>query len=271
MPEHSLFCLVRAELRKVTRQPSNWALLPAAVALGVVARAAADGQATGMGLGPFQLAIDTYRAFAAAGVGVIMLAVTARLVALEYQLGTIRVVLARGVGRLRLLTAKLVAMSLVAVSVLALLALAGTGYVTVELHGQTAAVSWHDVWLAALVVALSAMACMVIGLAAGAVGRSMTFAMAVAAGFFPFDNGLGIVLPLLQNATQERVWADLTTYLLGPALNHLPSVLMGRHAAELVTPQLPVGTTHCLLVIAGYVAVLAVAAILVTWRRETLE
>lgn len=75
---------------------------------------------------------------------------------------------------------------------------------------------------------------------AGAVGRSMTFAMAVAARFFPIDNGLGYILPLLQNATQERVWADLSTCLLGPTMNHLPSVLMGRRAGELVPTQLPV-------------------------------
>ena len=271
MVEHALFCLVRAELRKVVRQRSNWALPPAAVALGVLARMAAADQAAGLGLGPFQLAIDTYRAFAAAAAGVILLALSARLVAQEYDLGTVRVVLARGVGRLRLLTAKLVATIVVALAVLALLAVGGVVSVAVQLQGRTATVAWHDVWPAALVVALSAVVCTVIGLVAGAVGRSMTFAMAVAAGFFPFDNGLGVVLPILQNATQERVWADLTTYLLGPTLNHLPAVLTGRHAAELVTPQLPVDATHSLLVIAGYVLVLAGAAVLVTWRRETLE
>lgn len=269
MPGSSFSCLVRGELRKVVLQGSNWALPVVAVAVGGLSAAAAGDQARG--LGPFQFAMDTYRAFAAAAVGVVVLAVSARLVALEYQQGTIRVVLARGVGRLQLLLAKLAVVGLVALPVLAALALAGVVDVVVGLHQHPATVDWQDVSLAALTVALSAVVCGVLGAAAGAVGRSMTFAMAVAAGFFPTDNGLGYVLPLLNNATQERVWADLSTYLLGPTLNHLPSVLMGRPAGELVPPQLPVDATHSLLVIAGYVGVFIAAAALVNWRRDTLE
>jgi len=262
-------CLVRAELRKVVLQRANWAVPAIAVALGWVADATARDQAAG--LSPFPAAIDAYRMFAAAVVGVIVLAVSARLVAEEYQQGTVRVVLARGVGRLRLLGAKVAAVAVVALPVLAVLALAGTVDVAVELRGQPASVAWGDVWPSSLVVVLSAAVGAVVGAAAGAVGRSMTFAMAVAAGFFPVDNGLGYVLPLMQSATQERVWGDLSTYLLGPTLNHLPSVLMGRHAAELVPPEWPVDVAHSLLVVGAYVAVLAAAAAAVTWRRDTLE
>jgi len=269
MLRNSVTCLVRGELRKLLRDPFSWALPVVAVAVGGLAGAAASDVAHG--LGSFQYATDTYRAFAAAAVGVVTLTVSARLVAVEYQQGTIRVVLARGVGRLQLLTAKLAAVAVVALPVLATLALAGVVDVVIQLHQNPAAVAWQDVWLATLTVTVSAVVCAVLGAAAGAVGRSMTFAMAVAAGFSPVDNGLGYVLPLLQNATQERVWADLSTYLLGPTLNHLPSVLMGRPAGELVPPQLPVGATHSLLVIAGYVAVFIAAAALVTWRCDTHE
>lgn len=269
MLDRSLSCLIRGELRKVGLQPSNWALPAVAVAVGGLAGSAAGAQAPG--LGHFQYAMDTYRAFAAAAAGLVVLAVSARLVAQEYEQGTIRVVLARGVGRMRLLLAKVAAVGVVALPVLAVLALAGVADVAIQLQQRPAAVAWHDVWLSALTVILSAAAGGILGAAAAALGRSMTFAMAVAAGFFPLDNGLGYVLPLLQTATQERVWADLSTYLLGPTLNHLPSVLMGRPAGELVPPQLPVDATHSLLVIAGYLAVLAASAALVTWWRDTLE
>lgn len=269
MPGSSFPCLVRGELRKAALQGSNWALPVAAVVVGGLAGAAAGD--TAARLGPFELAIDTYRAFAAAAVGVVMLGVSARLVAVEYQLGTIRVVLARGVGRLRLLLAKLAAVGVVALALLAAAGIAGVLEVAVRLQQRPAPVAWRDVWLAALAVALSAAACGLLGAAAGVVGRSMAFAMAAAAGFFPVDNGLAYVLPILQNATQERTWADLTTYLLGPTLNHLPAVLMGRSAGELVPPQLPVDATHSLLVIAGYLAVFVVASALVTRWRDTLE
>jgi hypothetical protein len=157
----------------------------------------------------------------------------------------------------------------VALTVLAALAIAGAVFLAVWLHQQAAAIAWRDVWAAALTVALSTVAGGLLGTAAGAVGRSLTFAAAVAAGFFPVDNGLGYVLPILNTATQERVWADLTTYLLGPTLNHLPSVLMNRSAGELVPPAVPADATHSLLVVAGYVAVFVAAAALVTWRRDT--
>jgi len=180
-------------------------------------------------------------------------------------------VLARGVGRLQLLLAKLAALALLGLSVFAALAVAGFMEVTIRLQQQSAVVSWRDVWPAALTVALSVMVCCTLGVAAAAVGRSMTFAMAVAMGFFPIDNGLGYVLPLLHSATQERVWADLSTYLLGPTLNHLPSVLMHRPAGELISPEPAVAATHSLLVMAAYVAVFMTAAAVVTWRRDTLE
>jgi ABC-type transport system involved in multi-copper enzyme maturation permease subunit len=269
MSAPSTWCLVRGELRKVVRQRSTWALPPAAAAVGWAAAAVAADQAAR--LGHFEAAIDTYRAFAAAAVGTILLVVSARLVATEYQEGTIRVVLARGTGRLRLLFAKLAAVGVLALPLLATVAVAGLVYLAFVVQQPRAAVAWRDVWVAALTVALSAAACGLLGAAAGAVGRSMAFALAVAGGFFPVDNGLGLVLPLLHTATQERVWGAASSYLLGPTLNHLPSVLMGRPAGELVPPELPVGAAHSLLVVAAYLAVFAGAAVAGTRFRDVLE
>ena len=118
---------------------------------------------------------------------------------------------------------------------------------------------------------LSAAACGLLGAAAGAVGRSMAFAAAVALGFFPVDNGLGLILAPLAQATQQGVWLDLSTYLLGPTLNHLPAVLMGRPTGEVAAPLRPVDAAHSLLVVCGYLAVLAVAAVVSTRWRDTTE
>ncbi len=234
--------------------------------LGILAAKAAGDAASR--LSPFQLVLDTYRTFAAAAIGVMMLGISAQLVAAEYRWGTIRVVIGRGVGRVRLLGAKLAAVAIVAVPVLALLGLGGASDLAVRVTQRSAPAVWSEIWLSAAVVLLSAAVCAVLGAAAGAIGRSMTFAMVVVAGFFPVDNILGYLLPLIQNATQEQVWASATTYLLGPTLNQLPAVLMGRPAAQLVGPELPTDLTHSLVVIAGYIGVLATAAALLTSERD---
>jgi ABC-2 type transport system permease protein len=271
MPQPSFSCLVSGELRKVVRQRSNWVVPLAAVGVGVAAGATAADQANLLHEKSFAFGIDVYRVFAAASIGVLMLALSARLVAMEYQLGTVRAILARGVGRPRLLLAKLAALGLVALSGLAALMVAGIVFVAIQIHQRPTAAAWREVWIGALTVLLSTGACGLLGAAAGAVGRSMTFAAAVAVGLFPVDNILGYLLPILGNATQERVWSELTTYQLGLALNHLPLVLMGRRAGELVAPALPVDATHTLLVIAVYVAVFVAGGALLSWRRDTLE
>jgi len=51
-------------------------------------------------------------------IGIFLLVLTAFVIGLEYQLGTIRILLARGVGRLQLLTAKLLAVVIIALGVL---------------------------------------------------------------------------------------------------------------------------------------------------------
>lgn len=267
MPRASIGCLLRGELRKIIFQRTNWVLPVAAFGLGILAATAA-GDTAPSGLNSFQLALDTYRAFAAAAIGVMMVGTSAQLVAAEYQWATVRVVTGRGVGRLRLLSAKLAAVLLVAVPLLVLLGGAGAADVAVRAAAGSTPAVWSEVWLSAIVVAMSAVVCAVLGAAAGAVGRSITFALAVVAGFFPADNILGYVLPIIQNATQEQFWANATTYLLGPTLNHLPAVLIGRPAAELVVPELPIDLAHSLVVIAGYTALLVIAAAIVTSRRD---
>ncbi len=50
--------------------------------------------------------------------GIFLIILTARVIGLEYQLGTIRILLARGVGRLQLLLVKLLTIVLVALLIL---------------------------------------------------------------------------------------------------------------------------------------------------------
>src|SRR5262249_59351907 len=62
---------------------------------------------------------DAYLAIFDVGSGIFLLVVSARLVGMEYSGGTIRVLLARGTGRVRLLLAKLTALVLLGLVLLA--------------------------------------------------------------------------------------------------------------------------------------------------------
>jgi len=57
------------------------------------------------------------------------------------------------------------------------------------------------------------------------------------------------------------------------ALNHLPSLLSGRHVdvEALVPPSTPMSVGHGLAVVAVYCAALAVVAVVPTWRRDVVE
>jgi len=74
--------------------------------------------------GNVYLLLNVFLSVFDAGAGIFLLLVSARLVAMEYSSGTIRVLLGRGTGRLQLLLAKLVALALLGVASLAAYALA---------------------------------------------------------------------------------------------------------------------------------------------------
>jgi ABC-2 type transport system permease protein len=279
--------LIRGELRKISRDRGSQWLTALAIFLVVLAGVGAAGDT-----GITQLArqrpqefvlnlADVMRIAVTTGLGVLVLVGSARLVAMEYGGGTIRVVLARGVGRVQLVVAKAAALVLAGGLVLALLSILGVvlGCAVVVkqtggMHALTVldAAAWRGMAVDLLVAVVSLFVCVLLGVAAGA-SRSMAVAVAAAVGFFPVDNGLVPFLSVLSDATGKRVWNDLTGYLLGPTLNHLPTLLSGRHVdiEALAPPSTPTTIGHGLAVVAVYCAVLVVVAVVPTWRRDVLE
>jgi ABC-type transport system involved in multi-copper enzyme maturation permease subunit len=229
--------------------------------------------------------------------GIFLLVLGAHVVGLEYQQGTIRVLLGRGVGRLQLLFAKVAALAAAGAALLALgalieaaagalivPALAGGGHPWTVLGAEY----WADVRAYALGVLISAGVTLLLAVAAAAVGRSLAFGLAVGLSWFAVDNLAMIPLNVLVNVTHSDFWRQLSGYLLGPLLNRLSGylaapyhvVVAGPHGPAVVAvpvdgfgvpPLVSVSAGHALAVIAGYAAVFAAAAILPTWRRDVLE
>jgi ABC-type transport system involved in multi-copper enzyme maturation permease subunit len=215
--------------------------------------------------------------------GVFLLVVGSRLVSMEYGSGTIRVVLARGTGRLGLLAAQYTALAMVALLLLAAFVVVSAGFLvaivlawrgSLQPLGTLPTTAWTDTWRLVLVAGASSAVCILLGVAAAVLGRSVAFGVAAATAFFPADNFATIVMALLSRLTHWDIWTNLTHYLLGPALNQLPVALQTDHRTRsLFAPPLGGGAdaTHCWIVTGVYaVAFLTVSAVL-TWRRDVLH
>ena len=228
--------------------------------------------------------------------GIVLLVLAAHVIGLEYQLGTIRILLGRGIGRLQLLGAKVAALALVALAVM-------TFGLLIELVFSWAIVAasagnanpwrvlgtefWTDVRFYALCVLINAGATLLLGVAAAAVGRSLSFGLAVGLSWFAVDNLASIPLSLLFQVTHNDFWRNLSGLLLGPLLNRLPDYIAppyhttahGPHGpvvAHAVSgfgslPLVSVSGGQALAVILAYSLVFAAAAVVTTWRRDVLE
>jgi len=273
--------IVRGELRKLSLQRANWLLVAVAVVLAAVAGLVLS---TSSGIwqaeAAYRATLQSDPAYWVHGVvvvagmiarvveGALLLFAAARLVGTEYSAGTIRVVLALGVGRVRLLCAKLVALALFALAVTAgFLALAAAfGLTMIATQGgsppHVVAIlpgsEWHDVWIHVLTILVSAGVCVLIGVAGAAVGRSLPIAMVVAVAFFPLDN-------LVAGGR------DYNVYQLGPNLNVLAETLGHMRESLFTRPAQAVDTTHSAVVIGVSCAVLLLAAFIPTWRRDVEE
>jgi ABC-type transport system involved in multi-copper enzyme maturation permease subunit len=273
--------LVRGELRKLALQRSSWLLMALWVVLAAVAGLVLS---TSSGIwrseAAYRATLQTDPAYWVHGVvvvggmivrvveGALLLIAAARLVGTEYSAGTIRVVLARGVGRLRLLAAKLAALVSFGLAVTAGFLALAAAFVLVMIATQGASPArvisimpgsaWQDVGIHVLAILISAGVCVLIGVAGAAVGRSLPLAMVVAVGYFPLDN-------LLAGGR------DYNVYQLGPNLNVMAETLGHMRESLFTRPAQPVDVTHSLVVVGVYCAVFLLAAVIPTWRRDVQE
>lgn len=224
--------------------------------------------------------------------GLLLLILTARVVGQEYQLGTIRILLARGLGRVQLLLAKLltvviIALVLIAVGVLLnyLLTVVMVSAVAGNLNSFSALNSafWSDAETFLLTVLLNAGVTILLATTAAVLGRSLTVGLSLALVFFPIDNIGTIIMQLAYRVTHSDFWLNLTAYFLGPNLNIMPNAfsnkldIIGAQPLAFTDPTThqTIGTqvdgTHTLVVALVYAAIFAVTAFVLTWRRDVKE
>jgi len=280
---------VRGEALKLTRQLSFWLVLSGGILLlGVVVLAilGASNLKPLLLASPTQWAYDKLQTFGLLfqiGSGIYLLIFGARLFGMEYSGGTIRVIYARGVGRLSLLLAKMFTLAVVGVGLIA-------GYVLVVgaiLAAMISALSgnldaahkissafWSDLGRWAIVQGISMGMAILLAAAVAALGRSLAFALAAALSFYPVDNFLNILEVLGIRATgHDQPWTAISQYQLGANLNVLLTLLEPGHQTRpaFAAPLAPVDATHALVVVGVYAAAFAVIAVARTVRPDVLE
>jgi ABC-2 type transport system permease protein len=283
------FGTLRGEAIKVSRQLSFWLMLAgsivllAVITLGVTSSDSIKNQVTSDPTGFAYGARDVFGTIFQIGSGIFLLIVGSRLFAMEYSSGTIRIIYARGTGRLRLLVAKMITLAVIGIALLvgylvitgaliALLVNAWTGSLAPLQHLPNE--FWQDTGMWVVVQGMSMGMAILMAAAAAGLGRSLAFAMAASLAFFPVDNFATILLALGSRITrQDHPWLDITQYLLGPNLNIVLKLIEpGHHArAAFATPLLPVDATHALLVIGAFALAFAAIAVTRTVRPDVLE
>lgn len=279
--------LVRGELFKIRKQWTTWIMLAVLVcimALPNLVLMTVSNVKTRITTAPLDalyritgIDLPVIRIF----LGFFLLILVARVFGLEYQLGTIRIILGRGVGRLQLLSAKLLAVVLVALAVLigaivyegiwsVILFLVAAGNLNV-LNAATPTF-WSDTGMFLVTVLISMGATILLAMAVTTIGRSLSFGLSFALSWFAVDNFGVIIMGLAFRLTGNDFWQNVTAYFLGPNLNIMQEVVVGSHPSPVgIAPSVTVDGTHTLVVTLVYSLIFAITAIVLTWKRDVKE
>lgn len=293
--------LLQAELFKITRQRGIWisAIVIAVVfalfsleyyfVLRAFSARLGDGSEAPLGVVPYSLItglLDSVRGFA----GIFATFVTVFAIALEYQQGTIRVLLARGVGRLRLLGAKLLASLITSLAMLVVLLvlafLMGNFDISAGLSGQSVGAAtqlpdffWSDTLGYIGTVAISVAATVLFAGMFSVVGRSMAFGLSFALAYFPVESIVSNILRAIGIANNDPNWTNVPNYFFGTTLTNMPlEWLPNRNlsifqflnrAVQGITGS--IDGTQVLTVSAIYIVVFAALAGYLMQKRDVLQ
>jgi ABC-2 type transport system permease protein len=289
----SFFGLIGGELFKITRMASTWITfilmlcLVAApnILLMIIQTSITDNIKLGndpKALGGFYDLLQTDFLMLRVFIGFFLIILTANVIGREYQLGTVRILLARGVGRVQLLLAKLSAVVLVALAtfIVWLLVVSALMLLTplVKAGNFNALQSldsafWNNVGLYLVTILVSMGATILMTVALCSIGRSLAFGLTAAALWFPIDNIGTVMMRVVYLITKNNFWENITAYFLGPNLNQMPTAIITTHNIDNVgaAPLVSVDATHTLLVALVYAVIFAAVAVILTWKRDVKE
>ncbi len=168
-------------------------------------------------------------------IGIFVAVATVFAIAQEYQQGTIRVILARGVGRLRLLGAKLTAVGIVSLGMLVVLLVLALIVAKLDINwalGSNAdsftlpSYFWSDTlgYIGAVIVSM--FATLLLAALFAVLGRNMAFGLSFALAYFFVEGIISGVLQIIGVATNNQVWGDIPKYFVGAVITNLPAAVL---------------------------------------------
>jgi ABC-2 type transport system permease protein len=291
--EHPQFLgMLRGEMFKLVRQRFNWLTtlgFAGAVSVYYLFLLGAKGVKDGLQQAPYE---SLYHTMAREGaitrvfIGIVLMIATAMLIGFEYQHGTIRVLLSRGVDRVKLLLAKLLTLAFFGLALLALAFLLNVLWATLAqliisgnldaykaLNGTFSANTWAYV----LSVLISMGATILLAATLTAFGRSVAFGLSFTILWFFAENVGGEIMALVSTFTNNDFWLKITGYSLSLNLNILPTLMVAKHMGgnpvETLggAPLVQYDLTHALLTILIYSAIFVAIAVTLVWRRDVQE
>jgi ABC-2 type transport system permease protein len=291
--EHPQFLgMLRGEIFKLVRQRFNWLTtlgFAGAVSIYYLFLLGAQGFKNSLLQDPYEALYHTMAregAITRVFIGIVLMIATAMLIGFEYQHGTIRVLLSRGVDRVKLLLAKLLTLALFGLALLALAALLNTLWATLaqlliagnlDAYKALNGTYWANTWSYVLTILISMGATILLAAALTVFGRSVAFGLTLSFVWFAAENiGTGIMV-LVNTFTNNDFWLKLTAYWLGPNLNILPIRMVAPHVdgqpVETLgsSPQVHYDLAHSLLTILIFSVVSFAIAVVLTWRRDVKE
>ncbi len=216
--------------------------------------------------------------------GMMVIVLTARLIGMEYSGGTIRVVLARGVGRLQLLAAKLSVITIITLVVSVALVIFSTLItllaVDVVVHNLDVlkyadATFWQNARAYAGSVLASLGVSILMAAAVTTLTRSLAAGLSVSIAWFPVDNFSILILVLGDRLTQWDFWSLVSGDFLGLNLNQMPALVLTNPQFSAIgspfVPLTPVTGAHTLLVTAIYAVIFVVVAVVFTLLPDVKE
>jgi ABC-2 type transport system permease protein len=285
----SFFGIVRGELLKMSRRLSTWIpliivfLFLLATTLIQLVRPNLGTTINSQPLTFLYSVVQDGLGFVRAFTGLYFLILTAYVIGLEFQLGTIRVLISRGVGKLTLLFAKVTSIAIVALLVLivtfiieviliGIVLIIGTGNLN-ALNSITPQF-WSDTLVGIGVLLISTTVTILLGTFASVLGRSLTIGLCLGLAWFPADNIGSSFFALGYFITKNEFWHNATAYFLGPNLNVMAQAVLPAKldvAAILIAPLVKVDGSHTIWVAVVYGLIFAAASVFLTMRRDIKE